>query len=182
MDTDTYVETDLVVYRGDITRLNVGAIVNAANKGLAGGGGVDGAIHRAAGSQLIEACRKLGGCETGMAKVTPAYNLDADYIIHAVGPVWQGGQHGEAELLASCYRHCMQKALELKIKSIAFPAISCGVYRFPLQQAATIAVREVRQALNTHIDTLGQELQQVIFCVFDAEAEQVYQNILSANE
>jgi O-acetyl-ADP-ribose deacetylase (regulator of RNase III) len=177
---DVFVETDLVALRGDITQLQVDAVVNAANRGLSGGGGVDGAIHRAAGFELVGACRKLGGCETGQVKVTPGFNLPAKYIFHAVGPVWQGGGHNEAALLASCYRNSMLRAKELKLASIAFPAISCGVYRFPLRLAAKIAVNEVRKVIDDHRDTLGQQLQQVIFCVFDGEAEEIYQELVAA--
>ena len=138
------------VVEGDITALPVDAIVNAANSRLLGGGGVDGAIHRAAGPELLEECRGLGGCPTGEARITRGYRLPARHVIHTVGPVWQGGQRGEAELLAACYRNSLALALEHGIHSIAFPAISCGAYGYPVEEAARIAVREVREFLARH--------------------------------
>jgi len=147
----------------DITSLDVDAIVNAANSALAGGGGVDGAIHRAAGPRLLEACRAIGGCATGDAVITPGFELRAHWVIHAVGPVWSGGQRGEDELLASCYRRSIELASEAGAKSIAFPAISTGVYRFPAQRAAAIAVRSVRAGLAS-----APELSSVVFACFDA--------------
>jgi O-acetyl-ADP-ribose deacetylase len=159
----------LQVVVADITTLNVDAIVNAANTSLLGGGGVDGAIHRRAGPELLEECRKLGGCRTGDAKMTGGYGLPARHVIHAVGPVWHGGSHGEDELLASCYRRALQLAAEHGLKSLAFPAISTGVYRFPADRAARIAVSTVRDFL-----PLGS-LETIQFCCFDAASARSYE-------
>lgn len=165
-----------VVHQGDITQLRVDVIVNAANAQLSGGGGVDGAIHRAAGPKLIEACHAIGGCPTGEARSTPAFDLPVRAIYHAVGPVWRGGQQQEPELLAACYRQCMQLLLHDGYQSIAFPAISCGVYRFPLQQAAAIAVREAKNAA-----TDNSTVEQIIFCCFDKASADVYRQALKSH-
>jgi len=161
------------LYQGDITQMHVDAIVNAANKTLLGGGGVDGAIHRAAGRQLLDECRKLKGCETGEAKITQAYKLPCRFVIHTVGPVWYGGKIGEDDLLANAYRNSLQLAAEYKLKSIAFPNISTGVYHFPKQLAAQIAIKTVRDfaAANPLPET-------IFFCVFDDENFQIYQSLL----
>ena len=160
----------LSIIQGDITKLEVDAIVNAANRSLLGGGGVDGAIHRAAGPELLEACRPLGGCETGQAKITPGFRLPAKYVIHTVGPVWHGGGQGEAGLLASCYRESLRLARQHQVKAIAFPAISTGVYGYPVRQAAKIAVGEVRRFLEQ--DTT---LEKVVLVCFDARTLDAYQ-------
>ena len=162
------------VFWGDITNVPVDAIVNAANSSLLGGGGVDGAIHRAAGPLLLEACRKLNGCATGDAKATPGFLLPAKWIFHAVGPVWRGGTNDEDAQLASCYRRCMDLASEHKVRSIAFPAISTGVYSFPLERAARIAVATVKDSLAV------SNVQDVIFACFDQTTTSVYQGLLEA--
>ena len=162
----------LEAIQGDITGLAVDAIVNAANQSLLGGGGVDGAIHRAAGQALLAACAKLKGCATGDVKVTPAFRLPAKWIFHAVGPVWRGGGHGEDELLAACYRRSLELAREHLVKSIAFPAISTGIYGFPAERAARIAVDTVR----THADIC--EVQAVKFVCFDGNTYSVYRSLL----
>lgn len=153
------------VVRGDITREQVDAIVNAANTSLLGGGGVDGAIHRAAGRELLDACRKLNGCATGDAKITPGFNLPAKWVIHAVGPVWSGGARGEDEKLASCYRRSLELASEHNARSIAFPLISTGAYRFPLERACRIALTEVHRFLQKN-----DALERVCFVCFGDEA------------
>lgn len=157
------------VVEGDITALTVDAIVNAANETLLGGGGVDGAIHRAAGSELLVECRTLGGCPTGEARITGGYNLPADFVIHTVGPVWRGGGEGEADKLAACYRNSLALAAQNSVASIAFPAISTGVYGYPLRAATEIAVATVKDTL----ETLGSP-ERVIFCCFGAEVTQIY--------
>ena len=158
------------VIEGDITELAVDAIVNAANSSLLGGGGVDGAIHRAAGPKLLEECRTLGGCPTGEARITKGYSLPAKHVIHTVGPVWHGGRHGEDDDLANCYRNSLALASQNGVKTIAFPAISTGVYGFPLDRATKIAVREVKQYLDAH-----PEIDQVTFCCFGASATEIYE-------
>jgi O-acetyl-ADP-ribose deacetylase len=160
----------------DITTLEIDAIVNAANSSLLGGGGVDGAIHRKAGPQLVEECRMLGGCKTGQAKITKAYRLPAHHIIHTVGPVWQGGAHGEADLLASCYRQCLAIAAQNAIRSIAFPSISTGIYGYPIAEAAKIAVATVHAVI-----AASTEQHEVIFCCFSRPDLDIYQRELSAN-
>ena len=162
------------VVRGDITKLKVDAIVNAANTSLLGGGGVDGAIHRAAGPELLEFNRKLGGCQTGEAKISPGFNLPAKYIIHTVGPVWNGGNNNEDNLLSNCYKNSLKLALENKIKTIAFPAISTGVYRFPIERATKIATGEVKKFIKKN-----DLIEKVIFVCFDEETYSVYQRTVN---
>jgi len=156
------------VIRGDITRLEVDAIVNAANNKLEGGGGVDGAIHRIAGPELLKECQSMGGCPTGEAKITKGYRLPARHVIHTVGPVWKDGNHDEAELLASCYRNSLELAEQNKFKTVSFPAISCGVYGFPIKQAAEIAIRETISFLSRN-----STMKRVVFVCFDDEIKQV---------
>jgi len=163
----------LELIRGDITTLDVDAIVNAANTTLLGGGGVDGAIHRSAGPQLLEECRTLGGCRPGEAKITAGYNLPARFVIHTVGPVWSGGQRGEPETLSTCYRSSLQLAVKNEIKTVAFPAISCGAYRFPVQAAAEIAVNATRDFLASN-----GPIDKVIFVAATGEIFAVYQELL----
>ena len=159
---------------GDITKLEVDAIVNAANTSLLGGSGVDGAIHRAAGSELVDECRSLGGCKIGDAKLTKGYRLSARFIIHTVGPVWRGGNDGEPELLRSCYRKCMQIAADKEFDTLAFPCISTGIYRYPKALAAEVAVKICSEQLQKN----GRP-QRVIFCCYDQENYGIYERILS---
>lgn len=173
MSMTSMVPSRLSVVQGDITLLDVDAIVNAANSSLLGGGGVDGAIHRAAGPQLREYCRTLGGCPTGEARITPGFGLRARYIIHAVGPVWHGGGSGEPDLLRACYRNVFGLAAQHGMRSIAFPAISCGVYGYPKADAAAIAVAACRSALAGNA-----ALEQVMLVAFDMEMTALYRKLL----
>jgi O-acetyl-ADP-ribose deacetylase (regulator of RNase III) len=161
------------IFHGDITTLSVEAIVNAANSSLLGGGGVDGAIHRAAGPGLLQECKSLDGCSAGEAKITSGYNLPAKFVIHTVGPVWKGGDNNEDELLASCYKNCLRIAENMKLRSLAFPNISTGIYGFPKKRAASIAIREVK-------DFFSQErkIEKIIFAIFDAENLKIYKELL----
>lgn len=163
------------ILKADITTLRVDAVVNAANTTLLGGGGVDGAIHRAAGPELFNECATLGGCETGGARLTKGYRLPAPYVIHTVGPVWTGGDRGERELLASCYRECFRIAREQGFRTLAFPAISCGVYRFPVGEAVKIAVRETHEELRSN-----DKLETVIFACFGDDIYKTYRTHLDA--
>jgi O-acetyl-ADP-ribose deacetylase (regulator of RNase III) len=161
------------IIKGDITKLNVDAIVNAANNSLIGGGGVDGAIHRAAGPELLEECRSLYGCKTGQAKITKGYGLPAKWVIHTVGPVWHGGNNNEDSLLAACYRNSLELAVKNGIKNIAFPSISTGAYRFPVGRAASIAVTEIRSFLE--VNTC---IKEVFIVCFDESTNEAYNNEL----
>lgn len=165
-------KTRFTVALGDITKLKVDAIVNAANSSLLGGGGVDGAIHRAAGSDLLTECRTLNGCKTGQAKMTGGYRLPAKHVIHTVGPVWNGGNRGEEELLAGCYRNSLNLARQNGLKTIAFPAISTGVYRFPAEPAAGIAIR------TTLAESKDGAFDEIIFCCFGDETAALYDELL----
>ncbi|MBW2028295.1 MAG: O-acetyl-ADP-ribose deacetylase [Deltaproteobacteria bacterium] len=160
------------ILKGDITKQQVDAVVNAANTSLLGGGGVDGAIHRAAGPELLEETRKIGGCPTGEARVSKGYRLPAKWVIHTVGPIWRGGNSNEEELLASCYRNCFKAARELGVKTIAFPSISTGAYRFPLERATEIALEETKSFLET-----DRALSKVLFVCFGDEVFQTYKRI-----
>ncbi|MEJ5350829.1 MAG: O-acetyl-ADP-ribose deacetylase [Melioribacteraceae bacterium] len=164
------------IIKGDITKLKVDAIVNAANNSLLGGGGVDGAIHRAAGPELLEECKKLGGCPTGEAKITKGYNLPAKFVIHTVGPIWHGGNYNEDELLANCYKNSLKLAVENGIKTIAFPSISTGAYRFPVERASKIAFNTVIEFLHKH-----NEIEKVIFCCFDDKTYSIYLQLKNSN-
>ena len=164
----------LKVMKGDIAKQKVDAVVNAANQSLLGGGGVDGAIHRAAGPQLGAECATLGGCDTGDAKITNGYNLPAKYVIHTVGPVWMGGGHNETDLLASCYRRCLAIAEEYDLKSVAFPAISCGVFGYPLDRAAVVALGEIKRFLETNTT-----LERLLVVCFDDDVYDAYWNVLN---
>lgn len=167
--------TTVELHRGDITKLAVDAIVNAANSSLLGGGGVDGAIHRAAGPELVQECRLIGGCPTGEARITRGYRLPARHVIHTVGPVWRGGTSGEPELLASCYRESLRLAVENGVRSIAFPAISCGIYGYPADDAARVAVRTVRQFVTAHDDAIDR----VVFTCFGPDICDAYERALA---
>ena len=164
----------LQIVRNDITKMQVDAIVNAANETLLGGGGVDGAIHRAAGRELLEACRKFNGCETGEARITPGFKLPAKFVIHTPGPVWRGGNHNEAELLKNCYINSLVLAKENNCKMVAFPCISTGVYHFPKEQAAQIA-------LETVLSNISAPIEKVIFCCFSDSDAEIYRKIAAEN-
>lgn len=164
---------EIHVWQGDITTLRIDAIVNAANSSLLGGGGVDGAIHRAAGPELANHCRNLGGCRTGEARITPGFGLPAAHVIHTVGPVWRGGGHGEPDLLAACYRNSLALAERHGLEGIAFPAISCGIYGYPLEAAASIAVAELRRQRPA-----GSSLQRLLLVPFAEDMAELYRRLL----
>jgi O-acetyl-ADP-ribose deacetylase (regulator of RNase III) len=164
------------IHKGDITKIKVEAIVNAANTSLLGGGGVDGAIHRAAGPKLRDECKKLNGCETGKAKITKGYNLPSDYVIHTPGPVWRGGNSNEEKLLENSYRSCLEIAVNKGIKSIAFPSISTGVYNFPLEKAANIALNTVKSFCEKDCS-----IEKIIFVCFDDKTKKVYEELINNN-
>ena len=168
--------TKIEILKGDITKLNVDAIVNAANKTLLGGGGVDGAIHRAAGYELLEECRSLNGCETGQSKITKGYKLPAKFIIHTVGPVWYGGNKNEREMLKSCYKTSLELTKKFDIKTIAFPAISCGIYKFPLDEASKIAIDTIKEYLQHN-----NNLDKVILIDINDEIVERYKNLILFN-
>ncbi len=165
--------TRIEIELADITKLEIDGIVNAANTTLLGGGGVDGAIHRAAGPELLVECRRLGGCESGEAKITRGYRLPARFVIHTVGPVWHGGKRGESETLANCYRNSLQIAVENGIKTIAFPAISCGAYGYPIEEAAQVAVKTTRESLAN-----DRRIKKVIFALFSEDLYEAYRRLL----
>ena len=167
-------KTEIEFMKDDITRVNSDAIVNAANKNLLGGGGVDGAIHRASGPELLEECRGLGGCKTGHAKITKGYHLPARYVIHTVGPVWHGGKYQEEELLASCYKNSLKLAQKHHLRTIAFPSISTGAYRFPIQKAAGIAVETVKMFVEENPD----DLEKVTFVLFSDQDLEIYKSFI----
>jgi O-acetyl-ADP-ribose deacetylase len=169
--------TEIRVVKGDITTLNVDAVVNAANTTLLGGGGVDGAIHYAAGPELLEECRRLKGCPTGEARITPGYRLAARWIIHTVGPVWKGGTRNEAALLAACYENSLRLAAGRNLRSVAFPAISTGAYAYPLKEATEIAIREVLRLTN-----VSEAFQEVVFCCYSGAHFATYKGLLAASQ
>ncbi len=167
--------TLIELYQGDITELKVDAIVNAANNSLLGGGGVDGAIHRAAGPELLDFCRTLNGCETGQAKITPGFNLPCRYVIHTVGPIWHGGDSGEPELLRSCYTKSLELARQHQLETIAFPAISCGVYGYPATKAAEVAIKTIHAQLDRNDATINT----VYLVSFDEQMQQIFAKVKS---
>ena len=166
-------DTKIDIVRGDITKLDFDGIVNAANTSLLGGGGVDGAIHRAGGPELLAECRTLGGCQPGEAKITRGYRLPARFVIHTVGPIWRGGKHGEPETLADCYRNSLQLAVENGIKAIAFPAISCGAYGYPIEEATQIALKTTREFILS-----TDKIAKVIFVLWGGEIYEEYRRLL----